>query len=611
MDYTLFVFLAPAAAGVVALNAAALWPYRRKRVTRVLWLYLTSVATLLVANTLELLVEQEMLTVWLARISHSIFHLLVLSWLAFAFVHSGREHLATGHRLWPYLVMPALSTVIIFADPWLGLFYRSIDFFRAEGFLTMTASYGPWFWVNGIYLYLVLFAGATIVVQASIDRSRFYRSQSMLIVAGALLPLLFNVAYVFRVLPWLRKDYTAIAFALSGLLFYVGIQRYGLLSSQAISRSIVIEDLQSAILVINAGGIITDTNSAAIRLFGLRDRVVGKEAVLVTPIADFIENVPLEQRMNFETSLEESGAIRSFDVAVRPITESTGKLVATVITISETTEWVRLQEERDALHFRMFHQERLATIGQIAAGVAHEVNNPLTLLKSAFTSVIRTARALSDAAGEGAPARSAALEERIAEIDEMAQVFNRGFDRILGVLNSLRSNARPVELEVLEPTDLHELIESTLQLCRSAYRQVAMIDKRYGDLPLVDCNPGSINQVLLNIILNAVQALSGRETPMGSGIIRIETQRSGDTVECRILNNGPPIPSDLADEIFEPFVTTRLDSGGTGLGLAIAREIVEKRHHGSLSLVNDPMTGFAIRLPIRRRAAVGGAVPAR
>lgn len=586
MEYRLFVVLAPIAAGTLIVTAWTIARYRRLRISRSILAYLVSVALLLGTNTLELIVPSEWWTLVLARIVHVAWHAVVVSWFAFAAVYAGREHLASTRTILLLLVFPVVEGILVNTGIGTEWFYRSVEFFHVYRFTTLRAEYGVLFWINGAFIYGLLIAGIVMILHTAFDRPDWFQRQTLLVVAGAIVPIVVNSVYVFRIVPTVRKDFTSIAFALSGLAFYFGVQRYSLLSKRPISRSAILEDVQSAVLVVDHDREIIDANPAAQAFIG---DGWSDQSLVDTLLAE----IRLDQHLSFETSVvTDTDDMRSFDVTIRPIIERTGVLIATVVTITETTAWLQLKQRNQEIHLRMIEQERLATIGLISANIAHEVKNPLTILRSTFYAAVERARSAPVEGSITTDGESSGT----AEIDGYVESFQRGFDRIVTVIQSMTNHIRGVSEEEQVPTDLQDLIESTLQLTRSAYKNIASIETEFGEIPLVSCVPSAISQVLLNIVLNAIYAIeSNRSSP---NVIRITTYATDRYVGCRISNTGPPIPEEIKERIFEPFFTTKPPGEGSGLGLSISREIVEQQHKGRITLVElEGMTGFSIELP--------------
>jgi two-component system, NtrC family, sensor kinase len=596
MEYRVFVILAPVAAVVLLVTAGRIWSYRRLPISRAILGYLLAVASLLTVNTLELVVPSPTLTLMFARLVHVAWHAVSVTWLVFAAVYAGRAHQVTPRRLGILLTYPVVLGVGLHFLPVARLFWKEMTFFEVSGYLTMRGVYGWLFWANGLFMYTLLLTGVILIVRNALDRPDWYQRQTLILVTGAVLPILVNMVYIFRLFPWLRKDFTSIAFALSGLAFFFGIQNYRLLGKRPLSRSTVLEDVQSAVLVVDEEGQIIDTNPVAREMLGL-----GSEFPEATPLSTaLLSGIPLTQHQHFETSRAGAdGEIRTFDVTIRPVIERTGVHAATVVTIHETTEWLQLKQANQEIHLRMIEQERLATIGMLSASIAHEVKNPLTVLRSTFGATFRMAMSMV--------ADEALDETKFQELEEHNTVFQNGLDRIVNVLQALTGQARPFDSEEWVLTDLHLLIRDTLQLTHSVCKGVAVVDEQFGTLPEVLCMPGAVSQVFLNLILNAIQAIGSDPAQKDHGgggriVIRTDTGRwdSGKGfARCLFLNDGPPIPPAVAGRIFEPFFTTKLSGEGTGLGLSISRRIVEDRHGGRLLLLEEAgMTGFSVELPV-------------
>jgi len=235
-------------------------------------------------------------------------------------------------------------------------------------------------------------------------------------------------------------------------------------------------------------------------------------------------------------------------------------------------------------------RQRLESVGVLAAGVAHEVNNPLAYVRANLAHLEQLAALAPKLQNGPQPAASELLEmgDVVAESVE-------GLDRIARIVEDLLHFARP-PLERRSPVSLSRVAEEALRLAAlhqgSPVRVEAVLAPA---LPAVEASEDRLVQVALNLLLNARQALGARE----GGWIRVETGAEAGRVTLRVRDNGPGVPSELRERIFDPFFTTRPPGEGTGLGLAIAFDIV-REHDGSLEL--EPQAGggacFALRLPL-------------
>jgi signal transduction histidine kinase len=248
----------------------------------------------------------------------------------------------------------------------------------------------------------------------------------------------------------------------------------------------------------------------------------------------------------------------------------------------------------------------MASVGQLVAGVAHELNNPIGFVFSNVTTLddfIRRLRAMLDAYGEAAlletdRTRIAARREELKidyalkYLDVMIHGIREGAERTRKIVRDLRVFARASD-DPWQPVDLHEELEASLRLLNHLLKDRITVERAFGLADSVECVRSQIDQVFLNLLANAAQAIRG------PGVIGIDTQREGPMAVVTIRDTGPGIPPDVMGRIFDPFFTTKPVGEGTGLGLSISYEIV-KKHGGELRAESAPGGGavFTVRLPI-------------
>jgi signal transduction histidine kinase len=269
--------------------------------------------------------------------------------------------------------------------------------------------------------------------------------------------------------------------------------------------------------------------------------------------------------------------------------------------------------ERKHLQGQLVQSEKLASIGQLAAGVAHEINNPIGYIFSNFGTLEGYLGKLFDmlAAYERAePAVSLpdvanglrGLREEVEleflkeDIPELMRESKQGIARVRQIVQDLKDFSRVDSAQDFEWANLHRGIDSTLNVVASELRYKADVVKEYGDIPDIECLPSQLNQVVMNLVVNAAQAMGDAH-----GRIVIRTGTEGEQVWLEVADNGSGIPPDTLTRIFEPFFTTKPVGKGTGLGLSLSYGIVQK-HQGRIEVqsVAGQGTTFRVTLPIRR-----------
>jgi signal transduction histidine kinase len=264
--------------------------------------------------------------------------------------------------------------------------------------------------------------------------------------------------------------------------------------------------------------------------------------------------------------------------------------------------------ELQATQMQLIQREKMASVGQLVAGVAHELNNPIGFVYSNVTTLedfIRRLRGMLEVyrtaplpVGERERIESEwssrKVDYALKYLDSMTQGIKEGAERARKIVRDLRVFARSQD-DVWQSVNLHEELESSLTLLNHLLKDRVTVHRKFGDLPPVECIRSNVDQVFLNLLANAAQAITG------PGAITIETRAEGRHAVVVISDTGPGIPADITGRIFDPFFTTKPVGEGTGLGLSISYEIA-KKHGGDIHAESAPGGGavFALRIPIAR-----------
>jgi signal transduction histidine kinase len=269
--------------------------------------------------------------------------------------------------------------------------------------------------------------------------------------------------------------------------------------------------------------------------------------------------------------------------------------------------------ELRAAQSQMVHSEKMASLGQLTAGIAHEINNPINFisigikgLEKNFKSFMKVIDMYESINATGN------VEQKLKDIEALKQKIRypevKGFiigllddiklgaDRTAEIIQGLRSFSRLNEAEY-KAADIHEGLDATLVLLRTKTKNTIDVVKEYDPyLPVINCNPGQLNQVFMNILTNAIEAIEMKPRG-GPNEIRIKTANAQDKVIVQIKDSGVGIPKGIVEKIFDPFFTTKEVGKGTGLGLSISFGII-KKHNGHIEVSSDEKgTEFTITIP--------------
>ncbi len=380
----------------------------------------------------------------------------------------------------------------------------------------------------------------------------------------------------------------------------------------------ILETSNEAIWIVDVQGRTEFANPRAAELFGLTvDDLLGRTfvEVLPEPLRRAAE-ADLEAIARGDSTRREMGLPRADGSVARLIFSRTalrdesGRVSGAVGFFVDVTEQRRVEEE-------LQQATRLEAVGRLAAGIAHEINTPIqyigdntTFLRDAFAGVLAFVRGARPRDG-AAPASPQELE-RIADEADLDYVMERapgtlqrtldGVERVATIVRAMKEFARQDDREMV-PTDLNRALTVTLEVARNEYKYVADVKTEFGPLPLVTCHPGEMNQVFLNLIVNAGHAVADatRES-RGRGEIRITTSTEGGDVIVAVSDTGTGIPEEIRSRIFDPFFTTKEVGRGSGQGLALARGVVAK-HGGQIGFTTAVGQGttFRVRFPVDPR----------
>lgn len=338
----------------------------------------------------------------------------------------------------------------------------------------------------------------------------------------------------------------------------------------------LLEHANIPVLVVGRDRTIRVVSSAFGRITGLeRQALVGQDVLQlagqserVRVLSAFVNALRGREVPPFELRLPKAeGRQARLQFSLAPILDSEGR-VAGVIAIGQDRTEVR------ELEGQVIHAEKLATLGQLAAGIVHEINNPLTSISVYGEYLLSKLR------------RNGAEESDLKRVERIL----RSADRILSFTRNLLTYARPSREEA-QPVSINDVLEETVVFCEHVIREARVsVVRDYGqDLPLVSAIPGQLHQIFVNLITNACNAANA-----DGGKIRLSSRLRGHhRIEVRVEDDGVGIPSAEIDRVFEPFFSTRRKGKGTGLGLSIVKNLVEQ-HRGTIEIESQVGRGTTV-----------------
>jgi two-component system NtrC family sensor kinase len=394
----------------------------------------------------------------------------------------------------------------------------------------------------------------------------------------------------------------------------------------------IFENSPEGIFQISADGRVLTANPA---LAGIYAYASPKE--LLDQMTDFQNQlyVDPQRRAEFARRLEKDRIVRGFESEIKCKDGSRKWISETACKVSkldgsflhyqgfvvDITAQKNAEKERDLMEVHLRQAQKLESIGQLAAGIAHEINSPtqfigdnLFFIQEVFNDLLgllgQYNSLLEAARGQPfAQSLAAEIEKTIQTIDladlkkEIPQSITQalsGVKRVAKIVQAMKDFSHP-GIDTKMPIDLNRAIESTLTVCRNEWRYVADVQTDFDpDLPPVSCLPGEFNQAILNIVVNAAHAIADKTGGKAKGLISVRTRhKEGDKVEIRISDTGTGIPVAARGRVFDPFFTTKEVGKGTGQGLAIARSVVVDKHQGEISFETELGEGttFIISLP--------------
>jgi len=445
---------------------------------------------------------------------------------------------------------------------------------------------GPWFWLHACYTYGLMAIGTFILIRGLRRFPPPYRPQTVLMITGAVVPWISNLLYLTRALPATGLDLTPVGFTVSGACFTWAMYRYRLFDLVPVARDMVVDSMDNGVLVLDADRRIVDLNAAAERFTGCTTACLGRpvDEVVSWWTAAVADDQPLGEGQPAVVRVEPGP--RYLEVKVTAVRDTRRRFVGWLVTVHDISSRRRNEAERYAFDRRVQEQQKSESLMVLAGGLAHDFNNLLA-------GILGNAELLA----MQAPAESG--QRRAAE------AILLGSQRAADLVSKMLAYAGGGRV-VAERVDLDALVREMVDLLdASVARDLTLTYISPGPLPLVETDPTQIRQVVLNLIINATEAVDD------NGLVTVETgeelldrdelkrARFGNDVEpgryvfLDVVDNGSGMSEHTLARMFDPFFSTR--DHGRGLGMAAVRGIV-RSHRAALRVTSAEGQGTRFRV---------------
>jgi PAS domain S-box-containing protein len=523
----------------------------------------------------------------------------ILGMLAFVLHYTGRDRWLAPRRFVPICAVPMALVLVAWTNPWHHLFWSSTRVEEIGSFQITIREYGPGFWTQLGYCYLLVAVSTVLIARAVIRTARVYRSQAAVMLFGVLAPFVVSIIDKSHVFGVFYVDLAAASFAVTGLAFVPGLSRLRLLDLTPVAWATVVERINDPVVVLDSTGRIVVWNSAARRLVGRPAReVLAVEATQVfgnwPALAEQLGRIAEDREERFELDGPGSAPASCFDARIWRLGDGAHPS-GWVLVLREITERKRAEEER----LRMLREQAARAEAEAAsrakdrflATLSHELRTPLT-------PILATATAMLDD-----PATPDDFRSVLEMIRRNVTLEARLIDDLLD-LTRIRGGKLHLERGI---NDAHEVIHQVVEICREDLRAarlqltVELAARRHH----VDADPARLQQVFWNLIKNAIKF-----TPAGGTVMIRSRDAEGypgvatdNGLIVEVSDTGIGIDPDALHRIFEVFDQGEVSSsrryGGLGLGLSISRSIVEQ-HGGRLTAASGGKglgATFTVALP--------------
>lgn len=554
MDYTLFVILAPLTALAAAFAIAKIRHYRSAPGANTVIVLLALTLGWLLTNTLAVVAPTAGPTLLWAKATYFFSSLTPVAWLFFALDFTGRRTWVVPSRIALFTIIPLITLVLAFTNEQHALLWTAYAFIPSGPFLSLQVSYGIAFWVQIAHAYALMVAGSVLIIREYITSSRLFRRQSHALLIAAVVPFVFNIIYVFRLIPHFQKDYSPFMIALSALVLAYTIRSHGLFELKPVARNLLVDSMNDGMLVLDEQHRIVDINPAACHILGASHRaLLGQpiSAALPPDQCDTLHRFRDHTNVYDQVTLDRNGVRYHYEVRVSLLDDDRPHPAGRLVLLHDITDRreaeAALRQANEELHAR--NEE----LDAFAHTVAHDLNSPL----------------------QGIIGFSGFLYADLPDPQqrELAHHIMQTGSKMHTILQELMLFAGVRKTPVtLKPLDMPAILTEAMARLKYQIQQHGAHVTVQAHWPKAMGYAPWIEEVWVNYLNNALKY--GGEAPhieLGG-----ETRPDG-SIRFWVRDKGPGIAPDDQAQLFVPFSRIgSTQSNGHGLGLSIVQRIVQK-----------------------------------
>jgi len=520
---------------------------------------------------------------------------LLLLGVTFAYTRIGRTW-----KLYMLFLIPTISVIIVWTNKFHSLFFINYSIYSKD------AVYGVYYYFHSAYSYACILIGLGYLIYFSLKNEGFFSKQSILILIAIIFPLTVNVMYSFN-LAELSFNINSISFTVSILLFLIAIFRYKFLSVIPIARQRIVALISDGYIVVDEYMDVIDYNETFYKTFcdylKIERNISMKELLSVNSKLDFntgkiVKLILLAKRKKDTVSIKKNLVADNFNrhykIEITPVYIKT-EYIGAIILFKDVTQNVRDLEAIKEQQAILLEQERLASLGQLIGGIAHNLKTPIMSISGGIEALKDLTYEYRDSIGDKSVTEQDHKEiamEMMTWLDKMKPYCSYMSD----VISAVKGQAVQMIATGSVKFTVDEVVKRVELLLKHELKRYHCILKVESHIDMSTEIKGEVNnlvQVFDNIIINAMQAYEGR-----SGVIELTIVRSGDNVEFTFKDYAKGIPKNVADRLFKEMITTK-GKNGTGLGLYMSYSTIKGRFGGSMSFTTREGAGttFFISIP--------------